>query len=88
MDRLGQCLDALRDLATHPGDDAFNCVTLAEQRINDYLREEIGVSRASLLGLNKAIDAEAEKDQGTDWSPIRDYVRSYLDKLPGAIELA
>lgn len=83
MDHFRPCIGALRELATHPGDDPFNCVVLAEQRINEYLQEEIGVLRASLFRLTKAIDAEAKKE-GTDWSWIRNYVQSCLDKLPGA----
>ena len=82
MDQFRPCIDALRELATHPGDDPFNFVVLAEQRINEYLREDIGALRASLVRLNEAVDAEAEKE-GADWSAIRAYVQSCLDSLPG-----
>ena len=82
MDQLRKCIDVLRHLAKAEP----NRQVLAEQRINEYLQEEVAVLRASLVRLSKAIDEEAEKGQGKDWSLIRAYVHSCIDGLPGAIE--
>jgi hypothetical protein len=38
------------------------------------------------IGLGKAIDEEARKGQGQDWSLMVGYVQSCLEKLPGAID--
>ena len=70
MDELRKCIDVLRHLAKAEP----NRQVLAAQRINEYLQEEVAVLRASLVRLNKAIDDEAEKGQGKDWSLIRAYV--------------
>ncbi len=81
MDQLRECIDVLRHLAKAEP----NRQVLAEQRIK-YLQEEVAVLRASLVRLSKAIDDEAEKGQGKDWSLIRAYVHSCINGLPGAIE--
>ena len=66
MDRLRLCLETLRRLAKETEDP--NCVVLAEREINDYLQNEIDALRAALERLSKAIDEEARKGQGEDWS--------------------
>ena len=82
MDQLRKCIDVLRHLAKAEP----NRQVLAQQRINEYLQEEVAVLRVSLVRLSKAIDEEDEKGQGKDWSLIRAYVYSCIDGLPGAIE--
>jgi hypothetical protein len=84
MDRLGLCLETLRRLAKETEDP--NCVVLAEREIHDYLQNEIDALRAALERLGKAIDEEARKGQGEDWSLMVGYVQSCLEKLPGAID--
>ena len=84
MDRLRLCLETLRRLAKETEDP--NCVVLAEREINDYLQNEIDALRAALERLGKAIDEEARKGQGEDWSLMVGYVQSCLEKLPGAID--
>ena len=66
MDRLRNCIQALRTFARQANDlDA----QLAERQINDFLREEDGTVLASLQRISEAIDAEANKDVfGEDWS--------------------
>jgi hypothetical protein len=46
MDQLRECIAILRRLAKEPDDP--DCVVLAEQAINDYLRKEIEALRAAL----------------------------------------
>jgi hypothetical protein len=77
-------MEILRRLARETEDP--NCVVLAEREINDYLRNEIDVLRAALERVGKAIDEEAAKGQGEDWSLMVGYVQSCREKLPGAIE--
>ena len=84
MDRLRLCLETLRRLAKETEDPS--CVVLAEREINDYLQNEIDALRAALERVSKAIDEEAAKGQGEDWSLMVGYVQSYREKLPGAIE--
>ena len=84
MDQLRKCVDVLRRLATEP--DAPDCVVLAEQAINDYLRNEIEALRAALERIGKALDEEAARGRGEDWSLMVGYVQSCREKLPGAIE--
>jgi hypothetical protein len=84
MDRLRECVDVLRRLAKEPDDP--DCVVLAEQAINDYLRKEIEALRAALERIGKAIDEEAGKDHGEDWSLMVGYVQACLEKLPGELE--
>ena len=52
MDQLRKCVDVLRRLAKEPDDP--DCVVLAEQAINDYLRNEIAALRAALERIGKA----------------------------------
>ena len=59
MDHLNVSMDVLRRLAKDP--DNPDCVVLAEQTINDYLRNEIEALRAALERIGKAIDEEAAK---------------------------
>jgi hypothetical protein len=61
-------------------------VVLAEREINDYLQNEIDALRAALERLGRAIDEEARKGQGEDWSLMVGYVQSCFEKLPGAID--
>jgi hypothetical protein len=84
MDELQKCVEVLRRLAKEPDDP--NCVVLAEQAINDYLRNEIEALRAALERIGKAIDEEAAKDRGEDWSLMVGYVQACVEKLPGELE--
>ena len=84
MDQLRLCLETLRRLAKETEDPS--CVVLAEREIHDYLQNEIDALRAALERLGKAIDEEARKGQGEDWSLMVGYVQSCREKLPGAIE--
>jgi len=84
MDRLKVCMDVLRRLAKQADD--LNFVVLAEREINDYLKPEIEALKAAIERVGKAIDEEAAKGQGEDWSLMVGYVQSCREKLPGAIE--
>ena len=66
--------------------DDPNCVVLAERAINDYLKPEIDALKTAIERVGKAIDEEAAKGQGEDWSLMVGYVQSCREKLPGAIE--
>jgi len=84
MNRLRLCMEMLRRLAKEPENP--DCVILAEQAINDYLRNEIDALKAALEQVGEAIDEEAAKRQGEDWSVMIGYVQSCLEKLPVANE--
>jgi hypothetical protein len=84
MNRLRFCMEVLHRLAKEPENP--DCVILAEQAINDYLKNEIDALKAALEQVGKAIDEEAGKRQGEDWSVMIGYVQSCLEKLPGANE--
>jgi len=84
MNRLRLCMEVLRRLAKEPENP--DCVILAEQAINDYLRNEIDALKAALEQVGEAIDEEAGKRQGEDWSVMIGYVQSCLEKLPVANE--
>ena len=84
MDRLNVTVDALRQLAKEADDP--DCVLLAEREINDYLKTEIDALKAAIERIGKAIDKEAAKGQGEDWSLMVGYVQSCREKLPGTIE--
>ena len=84
MDRLQLCMEELRRLAKETEDP--DCVVSAEQAINDYLQNEIDALRAALERVSKAIDEEAAKGQGEDWSLMVGYVQACLEKLPGELE--
>jgi hypothetical protein len=84
MDRFQLCMEELRRLAKETED--LDCVVLAEHAINAYLQNEIDALRAALERVGKAIDEEARKGQGEDWSLMVGYVQSCLEKLPGAID--
>ena len=84
MEQLRKCVDVLRRLAKEPDDP--DCVVLAEQAINDYLRNEIEALRAALERIGKAIDEEAAKARGEDWSLMVGYVQACVEKLPGELE--
>ena len=79
MDQLRLCMNVLRLVARQPAHD--NRQLLLKRQINGYLRRETADPRASLERLANAIDDETW--EGGDWSPIRAYVQSCLDKLPG-----
>ena len=83
MDQLRKCVEVLRRLAKEPDDP--DCVVLAEQAIND-LRTEIEALRAALERIGKAIDEEAAKGRGEDWSLMVGYVQACVEKLPGELE--
>ena len=74
MNQLRKCVEVLRRLAKEPDDP--DCVVLAEQAINDYLRNEIEALRAALERIGKAIDEEAAKGRGEDWSLMVGYVQA------------
>ena len=84
MDRLRSCMEVLRRLAKEPENP--DCVILAEQAINDYLKNEIDALKVALTRVGEAIDEEAGKRQGEDWSVMIGYVQSCVEKLPGAEE--
>ena len=84
MNQLRLCMEVLRRLAKEPENP--DCVILAEQAINDYLRNEIDALKAALEQVGEAIDEEAGKRQGEDWSVMIGYVQSCLEKLPVANE--
>jgi hypothetical protein len=84
MRRLQLCMGVLHRLAKEPENP--DCVILAEQAINDYLKNEIDALKAALEQVGKAIDEAARKGQGGDWSVMIGYVQSCLEKLPGANE--
>jgi hypothetical protein len=84
MDRLRSCMEVLRRLAKEPENP--DCVILAEQAINDYLKNEIDALKVALTRVGEAIDEEAGRRQGEDWSVMIGYVQSCLEKLPGANE--
>ena len=68
MDPLRKCVEVLRRLAKEPDDP--DCVVLAEQAINDYLRNEIEALRAALERIGKAIDEEAAKGSRRRLEPV------------------
>ena len=84
MDRLNVSMDVLRRLVKEADDP--NSVVLAERAINDYLKPEIDALKAAIERVGKAIDEEAAKRQGEDWSLMVGYVQLCREKLPGAIE--
>jgi hypothetical protein len=84
MDRLKVFMDVLRRLVKEAADP--NYVVLAERAIDDYLKPEIDTLKAAIERIGTAIDQEAAKGQGEDWSPMVGYVQSCREKLPGAIE--
>jgi hypothetical protein len=80
MDKLKNCVDALRILAKQSDDP--NAQLLAERRINEYLRREVDDLRNSLRQISRAINAEADKRiEGENWSLIGDYVKSCRETL-------
>jgi hypothetical protein len=84
MNRLRLFMEVLRRLAKEPENPDY--VILAEQAINDYLRNEIDALKAALEQVGEAIDEEAGKRQGEDWSGMIGYVQFCLEKLPVANE--
>jgi hypothetical protein len=84
MDRLKVSMDVLRRLAKEADDPNF--VVLAERAINDYLKPETDALKAAIERIGTAMDEEAAKGQGEDWSLMVGYVQSCREKLPGAIE--
>jgi len=84
MDRLKVFMDVLRRLVKEADDP--NYVVLAERAIYDYLKVEIDTLKAAIERIGTAIDQEAAKGQGEDWSLMVGYVQSCREKLPGAIE--
>ena len=59
MDKLKNCVDALRVLARQSHDP--NAQLLAERRINEYLQREIDDLRTSLRQISRAIKPETDK---------------------------
>jgi hypothetical protein len=66
MDRLTVSMDVLRRLANEA--DNPNCMVLAERAINDYLKSEIDALKAAIERIGKAVDEDAAKGRGEDWS--------------------
>jgi hypothetical protein len=56
MNRLLSCMEVLRRLAKEPDDP--DCVILAEQAVNEYLKTEVDALKAALTRVGEAIDAE------------------------------
>ena len=83
MDRLKVSIDVLRRLAKEA--NGPDCVVLADREINDYLKPEIDALKAAIERVGKAIDEEAARGQGDDWSLMVGYVQSCREKIPGAI---
>jgi hypothetical protein len=76
--KLKECIDVLRPCAQLP--DSLNALAKAEELINEYFRDEAAA-------LTRAIDAETNKRvRGEDWSRMRRYVQTCLDRLVGAID--
>jgi hypothetical protein len=65
MNRLESCLEVLRRLAKEPDDS--DCVILAEQAINEYLKNEVDALKAALTRVGEAIDEAAGKRQD-EWA--------------------
>ena len=84
MDWLKVSMDVLRRLVKEADDS--NYVVLAERAINHYLKPEIDALKAAIERVGTAIDEEAAKGQGEDWSLMVGYVQSCREKLAGAIE--
>ena len=82
--RIYTSMDVLRRLAKEADDP--NCVVLAERAINDYLKSEIDALKAAIERIGKAIDEDAAKGQGEDWSLMVGYVQSCREKPPGMSE--
>jgi hypothetical protein len=84
MNRLQSCMEVLRRLAKEPDDP--DCVILAEQAINEYLKNEVDALKAALTRVGEAIDEEAAKGRGEDWSLMVGYVQACVEKLPGELK--
>jgi hypothetical protein len=82
MDRVQNCMDALRVLARQP--DLPDRLRVAEIRINEYLGPDVAALRPLLERLAEAIWVEAQEhpSEGTFWSVVRVYVVLWLSKLP------
>jgi hypothetical protein len=83
MDRLLNCVDALRVLARQPSPQA-NRVRVAEIRINEYLGPDVRALRPALEHLAKAISIAAEEhpNERAFWTVVQEYVGSWLSRLP------
>ena len=80
MDKLKNCVDALRVLARQSHDP--NAQLLAERRINEYLQREIDDLRTSLRQISRAINTEADKRvDDEDWRLMGEYVQSCRDRV-------
>ena len=80
MDKLKNCVDALRVLARQSHDP--NAQLLAERRINEYLQREIDDLRTSLRQIGRAINMEADKRvEDEDWRLMGEYVQSCRERL-------
>ena len=66
MDHLNVSMDVLRRPAKDPDDP--DCVDLADQTINHYLRSAIEALIATVERIGKAINEEAAKCRDEDWS--------------------
>jgi hypothetical protein len=77
--RLGHCLIALRAQAKST---ASHRRTIIERRIENYLRADPVGPMHALERLRRAIQIEeAEQRDDEDWSVVKDYVRSLLNRL-------
>jgi hypothetical protein len=79
MDRLRNCIDALRVLARSSDPDR---AVLVERYIDAYLTTETVSVASALERLRKAIGyEEVERREGEDWSLAEEYVRSRLHRM-------
>ena len=72
MDRLKVSIDVLSRLAKEANDP--DCLVLAEREINDYLKPGIDALKAAIERVGNAIDEQAAKGEGEDWSRMVGYV--------------
>jgi hypothetical protein len=84
MNRLRNCMDALRVLARSP--ESEGRVRVAEIRINEYLGPDVAAVRPLLEQLRHAIGVETEEhpSESAFWNVVQEYVESWLLRLPEA----
>ena len=82
MDRLRNCMDALRVLARSP--ESEGRVRVSEIRINEYLGPDVAAVRSLLERLESAISIEVKEhpSESAFWAVVHEYVGSWLSRLP------
>ena len=82
MDRLRNCMDALRVLAGSP--ESEGRMRVSEIRINEYLGPDVAAVRSLLERLGNAISIEAKEHPSeiAFWTVVQEYVGSWLSRLP------